>query len=123
MIAFFFFFLSRVNRADIAVDRDRAQQLKADNVKAAEKGMDKRNLYLANEGLVVDDSTNGTSSFPEMIEEDRKKRQNAQSEKRKKLINPLFYVSANRSVCLTLIMKYLVSRYCFLTPTHFMYFS
>ena len=82
-------------RADIAVDRNRAQQLKLDNKKLLEKQMDRRNLYLANEGLIVDDVKAGSVGSG-MSDDDRSKRVKAQSEKRKKLVNPLFFVSAHR---------------------------
>ena len=49
-------------RVDLAVDRDRAQQLKQDNKKLLAKSMDKRNLYLANEGLVVDKASTDASA-------------------------------------------------------------
>lgn len=72
--------------------------------------MDKRNLYLANEGLVVDktntpssDDNNagagagaGVDAASTMSADDRKRREKAQAEKRKKLVNPLFFVSAHR---------------------------
>jgi hypothetical protein len=38
---------------DLAVDRAQAEKLKEDN-KNKKGGKDKRNLYLANEGLVID---------------------------------------------------------------------
>jgi hypothetical protein len=38
---------------DLAVDRGQAERLKEEN-KSTRAGQDKRNLYLANEGLVVD---------------------------------------------------------------------
>ena len=56
------------------MDRDRAQQLKLDNKKLLEKNMDRRNLYLANEGLVVDDAKAGEGAAGGMTEDDRKKR-------------------------------------------------
>lgn len=72
-------------KVDLAVDRDQAQKLKE-----KEKGFrDKRNIYLANEGLIIDGAA-------EMSAEDRDKRKRAQTEKRKKLQNPLFFVSAHR---------------------------
>lgn len=63
--------------------------------------MEKRNLYLVNEGLVVDKTTTPASSDTStttagMSSEDRKRREKAQAEKRKKLVNPLFFVSAHR---------------------------
>jgi hypothetical protein len=88
----------RVCRIDIAVDRDSAQRLKSDNKSAIAN--DKRNMYLANEGLIVGKGEESAG----MSEDDRSKRQKAQSEKRKKLLNPLFFVSAHRYV---LIYKYM----------------
>ncbi len=75
----------RTCKLDLAVNKDEAAKLKADN----KVGKDKRNLYLANEGLVADSSQL-------MSDHDREKRLRAQSEKKKKLQNPLFFVSNNR---------------------------
>jgi hypothetical protein len=59
--------------------------------------MDKRNLYLANEGLAIDKIDSGDADAgPGMSADDRKRREKAQAEKRKKLVNPLFFVSAHR---------------------------
>jgi nucleolar protein 4 len=81
--------LDRRCKIDLAVDRETAHKLTED-----EKGLrDKRNMYLANEGLQVKNS-NGEEI--EMSKEDKEKRKNSQIEKKKKLQNPLFYVSANR---------------------------
>jgi len=77
-------------RADLAVDKDKAAQLSASE-KERMKNRDKRNLYLANEGLVVEKNNDQG-----MSDDDREKRRRAQTEKRKKLQNPLFFVSANR---------------------------
>ena len=69
---------------------------------------DKRNLYLANEGLAFKRDKNrarnrgktasdrGEVDKNDMSDEDRAKRERAQAEKKKKLQNPLFFVSANR---------------------------
>lgn len=53
---------------------------------------DKRNLYLANEGLLLEDSTaaEGTARV------DMEKRANARRDKKTKLKNPLFFVSPVR---------------------------
>jgi nucleolar protein 4 len=70
---------------NLAVDKDSVEKLKTD----ARAGRDKRNLYLANEGLVAD-ATQTMSDY------DREKRLRAQSDKKKKLQNPLFFVSNSR---------------------------
>lgn len=75
----------RTCKIDLAVDKDSAAKLKSEN----KVGKDKRNLYLANEGLVAD-NTQVLSDY------DREKRLRAQSDKKKKLQNPLFFVSNNR---------------------------
>ena len=84
---------------DIAVDRDQAAKLKT----AEDKGSDARNLYLANEGLVLDEKVvedaNGKkipSKTSQLSLADKDKRERAQNAKRKQLTNPLFFVSAYR---------------------------
>ena len=73
---------------DLAVARDEAERLK-DSGKGR---VDKRHLYLANEGLSL-----GTAEEVEkMPEEEKEKRRTAQAEKKKKLVNPLFAVSPLR---------------------------
>lgn len=72
-------------KVDLAVDKSSVEKLKSKEVKAK----DKRNLYLANEGLVLSEGA-VLSTY------DREKRERAQSEKKKKLLNPLFFVSATR---------------------------
>ena len=58
----------------------------------ADGGKDRRNLYLSNEGLGV-----GSALLEEdMPETDKEKRKRAHTEKRKKLQNPLYFVSATR---------------------------
>jgi len=66
---------------------------------------DKRNLYLSNEGLYFKKEKNiardkgkqkASSDSVEMSEEDKAKRERAQQEKKKKLQNPLYFVSATR---------------------------
>lgn len=88
-------------KIDLAVDRTSAQNIKDSEV--AKRGRDKRNMYLANEGLILAGAENTTagaeSAVPKtgvMSEADKEKRQRAQSEKNKKLQNPLFFVSATR---------------------------
>lgn len=75
----------RICKIDLAVDKDSAAKLKSE----AKIGKDKRNLYLANEGLIADNAQS-------MSDYDRDKRLRAQSDKKKKLQNPLFFVSNNR---------------------------
>eukprot|EP01038_Epipyxis_sp_PR26KG_P011284 gene11284-15138_t len=78
-------------RINLAVDREEANKLKEDE----KNSRDKRNLYLMNEGLVVAEAKPGEKAVV-MSELDKEKRQRAQAEKRKKLQNPLFFVSAHR---------------------------
>jgi nucleolar protein 4 len=77
-------------RVDMAVDREKAKKLKQED----KEGLDKRNLYLANEGLLVESGEKDVKM--DMPPEDKEKRIRAQQEKKKKLVNPLFFVSANR---------------------------
>lgn len=87
-------------RVDLAVDRDEAKRLKDDT--SAKSGKDKRNLYLANEGLLVDSKVSlkrygdAQKSNNDMSDADRDKRRRSQNEKKKKLVNPLFFVSPTR---------------------------
>ena len=100
-------------KADLAVNKEKIQNLK--ELKSREKhGLrphDKRNLYLANEGLLID-SNGGVNnknnkdnkdnlnikSTPNihLSQLDIDKRKKAQMDKRKKLTNPLFFVSSKR---------------------------
>ncbi|KAJ1426909.1 hypothetical protein B484DRAFT_397389, partial [Ochromonadaceae sp. CCMP2298] len=92
----------RTCRVDLAVERNTAQGLK--ETEAARRGKDRRNLYLANEGLLLagmeDEGAvadpKRAKAIAKMSEADKEKRQRAQQEKRKKLQNPLFFVSSNR---------------------------
>jgi nucleolar protein 4 len=77
-------------RVDLAVDRAAATRLKAGANGAEAK--DKRNLYLANEGLIVETKKHKAA----MSDVDRDKRKRSQAEKKKKLLNPLYFVSAHR---------------------------
>ena len=79
----------RVCKVDLAVARAQAAQLTLEET----VGKDKRNLYLANEGLITEPDGGNKST---MVEEEKAKRQRAQAEKRKKLQNPLFFVSPYR---------------------------
>jgi len=81
----------RICKVDLAVDRAQAAQLKLEE----KVGKDKRNLYLANEGLLTEPGS-GNNSNSGMLEAEKVKRQRAQAEKRKKLQNPLFFVSPYR---------------------------
>jgi hypothetical protein len=78
-------------RVDLAIDRNLAQRLDEDR-SAAAASKDRRNLYLSNEGL----ETGNVALETEMPERDVEKRKRAHAEKRKKLQNPLFFVSATR---------------------------
>jgi nucleolar protein 4 len=89
----------RMCKIDLAVDRQSAKSIKDSEV--AKRGKDKRNLYLANEGLILPGAEehgaeNAVGKTQSMSEADKEKRQRAQTEKRKKLQNPLFFVSATR---------------------------
>lgn len=91
----------RLCKIDLAVDRQSAQNIK--DIEIAKRGKDKRNLYLANEGLILPGQENNTNITDNntnkviiMSEADKEKRQRAQTEKNKKLQNPLFFVSATR---------------------------
>jgi len=77
----------RACKADIAVDREKAQRIKEEQV----IHKDKRHMYLANEGLAL-----GPEALKDMPEEEKEKRRRAQADKKKKLLNPLFAVSALR---------------------------
>eukprot|EP00981_Chlorochromonas_danica_P012615 scaffold5218_cov150-Ochromonas_danica.AAC.7 len=77
---------NRSCKVALAMDKQSVDQLKSKALKAK----DKRNIYLANEGLVVTAGTETVNIY------DREKRERAQSEKKKKLLNPLFFVSATR---------------------------
>ena len=87
-------------RVNLAVDRDEAKRLKDDT--SAKSGKDKRNLYLANEGLLVDSAVSlkrhgdAQKSNNDMSDADRDKRRRSQNEKKKKLVNPLYFVSPTR---------------------------
>ena len=88
------------NRVDLAVERERAELLKSKE----KVSKDLRNLYLANEGLVAMDHDSGgkhnkkhhKGEAEDMSEADKEKRFRAQTEKKKKLTNPLFFVSPTR---------------------------
>jgi nucleolar protein 4 len=89
----------RLCKIDLAVDRQSAKSIKDSEM--AKRGKDKRNLYLANEGLILPGAEDAHESHAagkgqSMSEADKEKRQRAQTEKRKKLQNPLFFVSATR---------------------------
>lgn len=76
-------------RADLAVDKGKLEQIKTERDMKTKRPNDKRNLFLANEGLVLDESKLANPI-------DQEKRKKAQTDKRKKLTNPLFFVSAHR---------------------------
>lgn len=79
--------MGRSCKITLAVNRSAAQQFQNDT----KTGKDKRNMYLANEGLV----TTGEAEKV-MSEFDREKRIKAQADKKKKLTNPLFFISPIR---------------------------
>ena len=76
-----------------AVDRREAATLAGDG-KDAGAGRDRRFLYLANEGLVVQDEDEGSGVG--VHPQDAEKRARAQREKKTKLRNPLFFVNPKR---------------------------
>lgn len=75
---------------NLAVDRNRAKTLTSSNTRKVKK--DKRNLYLANEGMVAAGSEAAEGVPPIELE----KRAAGQAEKKKKLANPLIFVSPVR---------------------------
>lgn len=93
-------------RVSIAVSRDEAKRIEEEEKKGgAAAGRDRRNLYLAAEGLLIDNrmeakrqqvGKRGKTSVEEISELDREKRRKAQAEKKKKLLNPLYFVSPTR---------------------------
>eukprot|EP01031_Cornospumella_fuschlensis_P031851 gene31851-38512_t len=78
---------SREVRVMLALNKEGLDSLRG----TTKKPMDKRNLYLANEGLDFSKDEN-----LKMSPYDRLKRERAQSEKKKKLTSPLFCVSGIR---------------------------
>lgn len=100
-------------KADLAVTKERVKdiQLMKSKEKFGKKAEDKRNLYLANEGLLIDSNGNNKNSKIKknddvkstvksnvvfLSQADIDKRRKAQMDKRKKLTNPLFFVSSTR---------------------------
>ena len=84
------FILDRAVRVDKAVERSHAKQL-SETAGEARACLDKRHLYLAEVGL----SITGIAKH-HMSDADKEKRARAISEKKKKLINPLNFVSPTR---------------------------
>jgi nucleolar protein 4 len=86
-------------RVDLAVDRESADKLRTE-----EKGrIDKRHLYLALEGhfgpatdASVGKKRKASEEAVDVPEEDREKRARYHAENKKKLLNPLFFVSPKR---------------------------
>ena len=93
--------LDRKCLISIAVSKEKAQAI-AEGKKVFGVAKDKRNLYLSNEGLAYQKDKNRArdrgkeKKLPEMSEQDKTKREHSQSEKKKKLQNPLYFVSATR---------------------------
>ena len=75
---------------DTALDSEGARALAAD--KGKEKSADKRNLYLAKEGRIVE----GSAAWEEMSISDRNKRLRAAKEAKMKLKSPNYHVSSTR---------------------------
>lgn len=76
-----------------AVTRGKAAELtKERKARGGKEDKDKRNLYLAKEGLVLSDSTAAHG----LSKSDLLKRQKAEAEKKAKLTNPNYYVSPTR---------------------------
>lgn len=74
-------------RIDMAVEREQAALLKSEE----KEKRDKRHLYLANEGLSF-----SRNDLNDMSVQDQEKRKLAQADKKKRLTNPLFFVSSVR---------------------------
>lgn len=74
-----------------AVDRTKAKQLQEDRLDDTKK-QDKRNLYLAREGVILE----GMAAAKELSKKELEKRERAWKEKREKLKNPNFRVSETR---------------------------
>lgn len=72
---------------DMAVNKEQVKDLTLLHQQQKAFGKDKRNMYLANEGLLLNQQNVVLSS------QDREKLTKAQIEKKKKLQNPLFFVS------------------------------
>jgi hypothetical protein len=100
------FILLKPIRVNLAVNKGTLNSI-VENRKLGGTPKDKRNLYLANEGLQVKRDKNrvrnqgknnqgGEGDVIEMSNDDKLKRERSQQEKTKKLQNPLFFVSANR---------------------------
>ena len=96
--------LDRKCLISIAVSKEEAQAMK-EGKKIFGIAKDKRNLYLSNEGLAYHKDKKRArdkgkekkrSEALEMSEQDRAKREHSQNEKKKKLQNPLYFVSATR---------------------------
>jgi nucleolar protein 4 len=76
----------------LAVDREEASKFSAEGAKSHRELVDRRLLYLANEGLLIPDAA-AASATPQA---DMDKRAKARAEKKKKLANPLFFISPLR---------------------------
>ncbi len=72
---------------NIAVSKSDLSVLKS----SKQLGKDKRNLYLANEGINIIGQSETI-----MLKQDKEKRAKAQAEKKKKLQNPIFFISNKR---------------------------
>ena len=79
-----------------AVTRGKAAELAKERKMDGNRGesKDKRNLYLAKEGLVMP----GSEAAQDLSKADLLKRQKAEAEKKAKLENPNYFVSTTRSV-------------------------
>ncbi|KAG2482067.1 hypothetical protein HYH03_018977 [Edaphochlamys debaryana] len=76
----------------LALSADGARQVAADRAASKTAGRDKRNLYLAKEGAVVE----GSAAWRGMSESDQAKRKRGAEEKNIKLKSPNFIVSRTR---------------------------
>ncbi|GAX77255.1 hypothetical protein CEUSTIGMA_g4701.t1 [Chlamydomonas eustigma] len=79
---------------DMAVNQDDARAISAGraNGKSSQEGKDKRNLYLAKEGII----TEGSAAWDSLSDADKEKRKRAAQEMKQKLRSPNFMLSATR---------------------------
>lgn len=91
---------------DLAVNKNQVQDLTVLHQQQKAVGKDKRNLYLSNEGLLLNQEKIVLTNY------DREKLQKAQIDKKKKLQNPIFFVS-NIRLSIRNLSKLIASDYDF----------
>lgn len=79
-------------QVDIAVTPGKAEQLRQQDKTSKKEPKDKRNLYLAREGVIAV----GSEAAKDLTKADLLKRQKAEAEKKAKLQNPNYFVSTTR---------------------------